>query len=134
VAIIWRSRDTVGLARWAPASRCRPDVVDKRLKDFRVFYHGERPKTMLPHSREYYVRVMIEVGEMIRSQALTGFPGRTSIRQSGCVCRMQASCSSRLIEYLRNGQRLSASHVLRGTPKRRPDRLRTCNTWFGSQT
>jgi len=37
------------------------DVVDKRLKDFRVFYHGERPKMMLPHSREYFVHVMIEV-------------------------------------------------------------------------
>ena len=37
------------------------DVIDKRLKDFRIFCHGERPKTMLPQSREYYVHVMIEV-------------------------------------------------------------------------
>jgi len=27
------------------------DVIDKRLKDFRIFCHGERPKTMLPQSR-----------------------------------------------------------------------------------
>jgi hypothetical protein len=38
-----------------------PDVIDKRLKDFRIFCHGEKPKTMLPQSREYYVHVMIEV-------------------------------------------------------------------------
>ena len=32
------------------------DVIDKRLKDFRVFDHGLRPKTMLPQSREYFVK------------------------------------------------------------------------------
>jgi hypothetical protein len=37
------------------------DVIDKRLKDFRIFYHGERPKTMLPQSREFYAHIMIEV-------------------------------------------------------------------------
>jgi len=39
------------------------DVIDKRLKDLGVFYHGERPKTMLPQSREYYTRIMIEVSD-----------------------------------------------------------------------
>jgi hypothetical protein len=39
------------------------DVIDKRLKEFRVFYHGERPKTMLPQSREHYTHIMIEVIE-----------------------------------------------------------------------
>jgi len=37
------------------------DVIDRRLKDFRIFYHGERPKTMLPQSREYYTHIMTEV-------------------------------------------------------------------------
>ena len=37
------------------------DVIDKRLKDFRIFCHGERPKTMLPQSREEHLHVMIEV-------------------------------------------------------------------------
>jgi len=37
------------------------DVIAERLKDFRVFCHGERPKTMLPQSREYYTHIMIEV-------------------------------------------------------------------------
>ena len=41
----------------------RLDVIDKRLKDFRVFYHGERPKTMLPQSREYYTHIVIEVAD-----------------------------------------------------------------------
>jgi hypothetical protein len=36
-------------------------IIDKRLKDYRVFCHGERPKTMLPQSREHYTRIMIEV-------------------------------------------------------------------------
>jgi hypothetical protein len=37
------------------------DVIDKRLKDFRIFYHGERLKTMLPQSREYYTHVIVEI-------------------------------------------------------------------------
>jgi hypothetical protein len=37
------------------------DVIDKRLKDFRIFRHGERPRTMFPLSLEEYVHVMIEV-------------------------------------------------------------------------
>jgi len=39
------------------------DIIDKRLKNFRIFYHGDRPKTMLPQSRENYTHVMIEVIE-----------------------------------------------------------------------
>jgi len=37
------------------------DAIDERLKDFRVFYHGAAPKTMLPQSREYYTHILIEV-------------------------------------------------------------------------
>jgi hypothetical protein len=37
------------------------DVIDKRLKGFRVFRHGESPKTMLPQSRESYTHIIIEV-------------------------------------------------------------------------
>jgi hypothetical protein len=37
------------------------DVIDRRLKEFRVFCHGERPKTMLPQSHECYMHIMIEV-------------------------------------------------------------------------
>jgi hypothetical protein len=36
-------------------------VIDSRLKHLRVFYHGERPKTMLPQSREHYTHILIEV-------------------------------------------------------------------------
>jgi hypothetical protein len=36
-------------------------VIDKRLTGFRVFYHGEMPKTMLPQSREHYTHILIEV-------------------------------------------------------------------------
>jgi hypothetical protein len=39
------------------------DIIDERLKDLRIFYHGERPKTMLPQSREHYTHIVIEVME-----------------------------------------------------------------------
>ena len=61
MAIVWRSRGTVGPGSLGAAMSLPLDVIDKRLKDFRIFCHGERPKTMLPQSREYYVHVMIEV-------------------------------------------------------------------------
>jgi len=37
------------------------DVIARRLEAFRIFCHGEKPKTMLPQSREHFVHVMIEV-------------------------------------------------------------------------
>ena len=61
MAIVWRSRGTVGPDSLGAAMSLPLDVIDKRLKDFRIFGHGERLKTMLPQSREYYVHVMIEV-------------------------------------------------------------------------
>jgi hypothetical protein len=61
MAIIWRSRGTVGLGSLDAGTPMPLDVIDKRLKAFRIFCHGERPKTMLPQSRESYVHVMIEV-------------------------------------------------------------------------
>jgi hypothetical protein len=36
-------------------------IIEKRLKGFRVFFHGERPKTMLPQVRDGYMHVMISV-------------------------------------------------------------------------
>lgn len=61
MATVFKSHGTVGPGsmdggQWIPL-----DVIDKRLKDFRIFCHGERPKTMLPQSREYYTHVMIQV-------------------------------------------------------------------------
>ncbi len=35
------------------------DVIDKRLKDFRIFRHGDRPKTLMPQSHEEHVHVMV---------------------------------------------------------------------------
>jgi hypothetical protein len=61
VAIVWRSRGTVGPGSLGAAKSMPLDVIDKRLKDFRIFCHGEKPKTMLPQSREYYTHIMIEV-------------------------------------------------------------------------
>ena len=61
MAIVWRSRGTVGPGSLGAGTSMPLDVIDKRLKYFRVFYHGERPKTMLPQSREYCTHIMIEV-------------------------------------------------------------------------
>ena len=61
MAAIRKSRGTVGPGSMDAGTPMPLDVIDKRLKDFRIFYHGERPKTMLPQSREYYTHIMIEV-------------------------------------------------------------------------
>jgi hypothetical protein len=61
VATIYKSRGTVGPDSLDAGTLMRLDVIDQRLKDFHVFYHGEKPKTMLPQSREYYTHIMIEV-------------------------------------------------------------------------
>jgi hypothetical protein len=61
MAIIWESRGTVGPGSMGAGMSMPLDIIDKRLKDFRIFCHGGRPKTMLPQSRESCVHVMIEV-------------------------------------------------------------------------
>jgi hypothetical protein len=37
------------------------DVITERLAGFRLLCHGDRPKTMLPQSREHYTHILIEV-------------------------------------------------------------------------
>ena len=62
MAIVWRSRGTIGPDSLDAGTSLPLDVIDKRLQNFRIFSHGERPKTMLPQSRGgYYTHVMIEV-------------------------------------------------------------------------
>jgi hypothetical protein len=50
------------------------DIIDKRLKDFRIFCHGETPKTMLPQSRQYYTHIVIEVTDDDLKPHLERFP------------------------------------------------------------
>jgi hypothetical protein len=61
VAIIYKSRGTIGPGSLDAGRAMRLDVIYRQLEGFRVFYHGERPKTMLPQSREHYMHIMIEV-------------------------------------------------------------------------
>jgi hypothetical protein len=61
MAIIWKSHGTLGPGSLGAGKSMPLDLIDKRLKGFRIFYHGELPKTMLPQSREYYTHIMIEV-------------------------------------------------------------------------
>jgi len=63
MAIVWKSHGTLGPDSLGAGKAMPLDVIDKRLKDFRIFYHGERPKTMLPQSRRYYTHIIIEVIE-----------------------------------------------------------------------
>lgn len=50
------------------------NVIDKRLKDYRIFCHGESPRTMLPQSREHYTHIMIEVTDDDLQTRLERFP------------------------------------------------------------
>ena len=50
------------------------EVIDTRLKKFRIFWHGERPKTMLPQGREEYIHILIEVTEDDLKPQLERFP------------------------------------------------------------
>jgi hypothetical protein len=61
MATVWKSRGTVGPGSLDSGTPMPLDVINKRLKDFRVFFHGDRPKTMLPQSRDYYMHVMVSV-------------------------------------------------------------------------
>lgn len=72
--MIFRSRGTVGPGSLDTGTRMPLAAIDKRLKDFRVFWHGERPKTMLPQSRECYTHIMIEVADRDLRPYLERFP------------------------------------------------------------
>jgi hypothetical protein len=61
MAMIFKSRGTVGPGSRDSGTAMPLVVVDERLKGFRVFCHGEKPKTMLPQSREFYTHIMIQV-------------------------------------------------------------------------
>jgi hypothetical protein len=74
VAIVWKSRGTVGPGSLGAGKSMPLDVIEKRLTAFRVFCHGEQPKTMLPQSREYYTHIMIEVTDDDMKPRLERFP------------------------------------------------------------
>jgi hypothetical protein len=75
VAIVWRSRGTIGPDSLDAGTSLPLVIIDKRLKNFRIFCHGESPKTMLPQSRGgYYTHVMIEVLDDDLQPHLERFP------------------------------------------------------------
>jgi hypothetical protein len=74
VAIVWKSRGTVGPGSLGAGKSVPLDVIDKRLKGFRIFCHGERPKTMLPQSRECYMHIVIEVTDDDMQPQFERFP------------------------------------------------------------
>lgn len=63
MAMIFRSRGTGGRGSLDAGTWMSLADIDNRLKDFRVFCHGEKPQTMLPQGRECYTHIMIEVTE-----------------------------------------------------------------------
>jgi hypothetical protein len=74
MAIIRKPRGTVGVGSMDAGTPMALDVIDQRLKDFRVFCHGERPRTMLPQSRQEYIHILVEVSEDDLKPYLERFP------------------------------------------------------------
>jgi hypothetical protein len=74
MARIFRSHGTVGPGSLDAGTWMALADVDQRLKDFRVFWHGEQPKTMLPQSREYFMHIVIEVTDDDLQLRLERFP------------------------------------------------------------
>ena len=72
--MIRKSRGTVGSGSMDAGTPMALDVIEKRLRDFRVSYHGDRPKTMLPQDRAHYTHVMIEVTDDDLKPHLERFP------------------------------------------------------------
>ena len=82
VAIVWRSHGTVGPGSLGGGTSMPLSVIDQRLKAFRIFCHGEKPKTMLPQSREHYLhtgpgadtqpRVLLPLIPVVRESELLG--------------------------------------------------------------
>jgi hypothetical protein len=63
MAVIFRSHGTVGPSSLDGGTAMPLTVIDKRLKGYRIFYHGNMPKTMLPQLRNDYLHIMIQVTE-----------------------------------------------------------------------
>ena len=97
MAVVWKSRGTVGPGSLGAGKSLPLDVLERRLKDFRTFCHGERPKTMLPQSREHYVHVMIEVTDDDPQPRPDRFPGQGSTRLSEYARVRLDFCSSQRI-------------------------------------
>src|SRR5215813_7288431 len=95
MAIIWKSYGTVGPGSLGAGKSMPLSVVDKRLKDFRIFCHGERTKTMLPQSREHFTHIMVEVSDDDPEPRPERFLGQVFIKSLGYARETPASCSSR---------------------------------------
>jgi hypothetical protein len=61
MAIVFKCRGTVGPGSRDNGTPMPLRVIDERLNSFRLFCHGEAPKTMLPQSREFYMHIIIQV-------------------------------------------------------------------------
>jgi len=97
MAMIFKSRGTVGPGSRDNGTPMALVVIDERLKGFRVFCHGEKPKTMLPQTRECYTHIMIQVADENLQPQLERF-SRAGFYQ---VVGLRVSDASFLFEPLR---------------------------------
>ena len=74
MAIVWKSRGTVGPSSLGGGKSMPLDVIEKRLTGFRIFCHGPQPRTMLPKSGQYFMHILIEVTDDDLKPHLERFP------------------------------------------------------------
>ena len=63
MATIWKSRGTIGEGSTDGGTDMALDIVDERLHNFQLFYQGENPREILPHT-QYYTHIVISVSDI----------------------------------------------------------------------
>lgn len=73
MATIWKSKGTVGEGSTDGGTDMPLDVIDERLRNFKLFYQGESPRSILPQSRyyEYTLLSVTDVAEPRRPERLS---------------------------------------------------------------
>jgi hypothetical protein len=64
MATVWKSNGTIGHEDSTDRGTEMPlNIVEERLRDFKLFYQGESPKVMLPRTK-YFTHVVISVTDI----------------------------------------------------------------------
>jgi hypothetical protein len=73
MATIWKSKGTIGEGSTDSGTDIALDVIDERLREFKLFYQGENPGHILPQSHyyEHIVLSVTDVAEPHRPERLT---------------------------------------------------------------
>jgi len=63
MATIWKSKGTVGEGSMDSGTDMPVNIVDERLRGFKLFYQGENPRPILPRS-DYYAHIVLSVTDV----------------------------------------------------------------------